>query len=785
MKFSSIALLSACVAAPHATAFVPSSIRSAALARRSAAAPAFMRRRISALSMSTEVPVDVVATAEAPAGETYEFQAEVSRVMDIIINSLYSDKDVFLRELASNAADACDKRRFLSLTDDSASGAPEIKVKADKEAGTLTIEDSGVGMTKDELINNLGKIAQSGTKKFAEALGASAKGETNLIGQFGVGFYSSYLVADKVTVVTRAVGPDAVQYRWESEAGSSYTVAEDTTSEPIEGSGTRLILKLKEDSLEYLEAGKLTDLLQRYSSFIEFPISVFKSTTEYVQVPDEDAEVVEGEEPKTKTVPETKTSYVPIKSAKPLWLRPPRDCEDGDYSEFYKSTFKAFDEPVARSHFSIEGTVEAKALLFIPTTLPFDLSRDMFDENAKNMKLYVKRVFINDSFEGLIPRWLKFVRGVVDSDDLPLNVGREILQQTRALTIINKRLVKKSMDMVRDIEADEDKSKYVMFWNNFGKYLKVGIVEDDRAKDDIAPLCRWFSETSGDEYISFDDYVGAMPEQQKKIYYVTGSTKQQCRMSPALEKLKKKGFDVLLMIDPLDEVVVQNLEKYKDYDLVDVAKEGLDLDEGDDDKKAAMEAKNEEYAELLDFFKVGLGDRIERAVCTDLLTESPAALVQGAYGLSPTMQRYMKAQSVAMGESEMPGMNQAVLEVDVDHPIVRKIDEMRRGGEVGAATEFAELMFDVAALAGGYDIPDAGDFAQRVLSMMTKEAGGGVQDVVMAEPAVEESEDPVDIEKLIGAVTGQGTSSFTVEEDSAPSAEVEVIKTSSSYLDSL
>jgi len=727
-----------------------------------------MRRNKFPLYMS-ETPVET-APVETPAGETYEFKAEVSRVMDIIINSLYSDKDVFLRELASNAADACDKRRFLALTDDDAMGEPEIKIRADPDAGTLTIEDSGVGMTKDELINNLGRIAQSGTKKFAEALGAGAKGDVNLIGQFGVGFYSSYLVADKVTVITKAVGDDTTQYRWESEAGSSYTVAEDD-SDPIEGSGTRLILKLKEDSLEYLEAGKLTTLLERFSSFIEFPISVFKSTTEYVQEPDPEAEVAEGEEPKTKTVPKTTTSFVPIKSAKPLWLRPPRDCEDSDYSEFYKSTFKAFDEPSARSHFSIEGTVEAKALLFIPTTLPFDLSRDMFDENAKNMKLYVKRVFINDSFEGLIPRWLKFVRGVVDSDDLPLNVGREILQQTRALTIINKRLVRKSMDMIRDIEGDEDKSKYVEFWNNFGKYLKVGIVEDDRAKDDIAPLCRWFSETSGDEYISFDDYVTAMPEEQKNIYYATGATKQQAKMSPALEKLKKKGFDVLLMTDPLDEVVVQNLEKYKDFDLVDVSKEGLDLDEGDDDKKAAMEAKNEENAELLNFFKGALGERIERAVCTDLLTDSPAALVQGAYGLSPTMQRYMKAQAVAMGESEMSGMNQAVLEVDVEHPIVKKVDSMRRGGKVESATEFAELMYDVAALAGGYDIPDAGDFAQRVLSMMTKEAEGGVQDAeVAAEEPVDDGE-PVDIEKLVGAVTGNKE-----DGDSSPATEVEVIE---------
>lgn len=676
-----------------------------------------------------------MSTETKPDEETFEFQAEVSRVMDIIINSLYSDKDVFLRELASNAADACDKKRFLSLTDENAASSNlEIRIRPDKENKTLTIEDFGVGMTKDELINNLGRIAQSGTKKFAEAIGdAASGGDVNLIGQFGVGFYSSYLVADRVTVVTRAVAPGSKQYRWESSAGSSFTIAEDET-DPIEGSGTRLILHLKEDCLKYLEAPTLTDLLERYSSFIEFPISVFKTTTEYKQVPDEEADVKDGEEPKMKTVPETTTKFEQIKAAKPVWLRPPKDVTEEEYKDFYQSTFRAFDEPSQRSHFSIEGTVEAKALLFIPSTLPFDLSRDMFDENAKNMKLYVKRVFINDTFEGIIPRWLKFVRGVVDSDDLPLNVGREILQQSRALNIINKRLVRKSMDMIRDIEADEDKSKYVEFWNNFGKYLKVGIVEDEDNMKDIAPLCRWFSANSAEEYISFDDYIAAMPEDQKKIYYVTGSTKEQARMSPALEKLKKRGYDVLFMTDPLDEVVVQNLQKFKDLDLVDVSKEGLELEDGDDDKKKELEDLNEEYSELLDFLSDTLGDRIEKAVVTTDLSESPAALVQGAYGLSPTMQRYMKAQAVAMGESSMPGMNQAILEINPSNTIVQQVDILRRSGDDnGEAAAFAELMYDVAALTGGYDIQDSGAFAKRVLAMMTREAetSSGITDAVV------------------------------------------------------
>jgi molecular chaperone HtpG len=397
------------------TAFVPSSfgVYSNAAARGVAKArPLFM---------SSEAP-----TAEAPStkGETYEFQAEVGRVMDIIINSLYSDRDVFLRELVSNAADACDKKRFLSITADESSASdevPQIKIKALPEENVLVIEDSGVGMTKDELVNNLGKIAQSGTKAFLEALGKGTA-DVNLIGQFGVGFYSAYLVADKVEVVTKSMQPNSPQLKWTSNAGSSYTIVEDDSGDEIEGSGTRLILHLKDDAADYLESSKIDDLLKRYSEFIEFPINVWKETTEYKQVPDVEAnkDLAEGEEPKMKTVPETKEGYELVNKHKPVWLRSPKDVTDEEYADFYKGAFRAYDEPMKHSHFVLEGQVECKSILYIPGMLPFELSKDMFDENARNIRLYVKRVFINDKFEELMPRWLKFVRGVVDSDDLPL-----------------------------------------------------------------------------------------------------------------------------------------------------------------------------------------------------------------------------------------------------------------------------------------------------------------------------------------------------------------------------
>lgn len=330
---------------------------------------------------------------------THRFQADVGRVMDIIINSLYSNRDVFLRELVSNAADACDKKRFLSITGDDSDGTnlakPTIRIRSNKENMTVTIEDSGVGMTKSELQNNLGKIAQSGTKKFLEALGENGGGDVNLIGQFGVGFYSAYLVADKVEVVTRSMQPNSVQLRWTSDASSKYTIAEDDDSDdPIEGSGTRLILHLKDDALEYLEPSKLEDLLQHYSEFVEFPISVWKEKTEYKRVPDEEAneDLPEGEEPKMKTVPETTEGYEQMNTNKPIWLRSPSDVTEEEYKDFYQSAFRAsYDEPLAHTHFSLEGQIECKSILYIPGMLPFELSRDMFDDDSRNNSLYVKR----------------------------------------------------------------------------------------------------------------------------------------------------------------------------------------------------------------------------------------------------------------------------------------------------------------------------------------------------------------------------------------------------------
>lgn len=554
----------------------------------------------------------------------------------------------------------------------------------------------------------------------------------------GVGFYSAYLVAEKVEVITKSMQAGSPQLRWESDSGSSFTISDASDAENIDGSGTRLILHMKDDAMQYLEASKLEELLQRYSEFIEFPISLYKESTEYEQVPDEEAnkDLAEGEEEKMKTVPVTKADYVEMNTQKPIWLRPPKEVEEDEYKEFYKSAFRAsYDEPQKWTHFRLEGQVECKALLYIPGILPFELSRDMFDENARNVRLYVKRVFINDKFEDIMPRWLKFVRGVVDSDDLPLNVSREILQKSKVLSIINKRLVRKSLDMFNELAEDEDSSKYIMFWNNFGKYIKVGVIEDNVNKKELLPLLRFFSSKSGEEYTSFDQYIEGMPEGQKSIYYVTGEGKKNAMIQPVVEKLTSRGYEVLLMTEPLDEITIEAVQEYKDLKVVDATKEGIDLEDGDEDKKKEKQELNEKYADILEFLEVELDGKVQKVTVSTLLTDSPAALVQGAYGVSPTMQRYMRAQSVASGsDGNLGAMNQAILEINPKHPIVQDLERMIKTDKDNAETKnFAMLMYDVASMTSGYEVSDAGDFAKRVMSLMTTKAKQGVDNEEVSE----------------------------------------------------
>ncbi|KAJ6773532.1 HEAT SHOCK PROTEIN 90 FAMILY MEMBER [Salix purpurea] len=575
--------------------------------------------------------------------EKFEFQAEVSRLMDIIINSLYSNKDIFLRELISNASDALDKIRFLSLTDKEVLGEGDnakldIQIKLDKEKKILSIRDRGIGMTKEDLIKNLGTIAKSGTSAFVEKMQTS--GDLNLIGQFGVGFYSVYLVADYVEVISKH--NEDKQYVWESKADGAFAISEDTWNEPL-GRGTEIRLHLREEAGEYLEESKLKDLVKKYSEFINFPIYLWASKEVDVEVPadedessdeaaessssddgesekseDEDAE----DKPKTKTIKETTYEWELLNDVKAIWLRNPKEVTEEEYTKFYHSLAKDFgdEKPLAWSHFTAEGDVEFKAVLFVPPKAPHDLYESYYNANKANLRLYVRRVFISDEFDELLPKYLNFLMGLVDSDTLPLNVSREMLQQHSSLKTIKKKLIRKALDMIRKI-ADEDpdeandkdkkdvenssddekKGQYAKFWNEFGKSIKLGIIEDSVNRNRLAKLLRFETTKSDGKLTSLDQYISRMKSGQKDIFYITGPNKEQLEKSPFLERLKKKGYEVIYFTDPVDEYLMQYLMDYGDQKFQNVSKEGLKM--GKDSK--AKELK-ESFKDLTKWWKSAL-----------------------------------------------------------------------------------------------------------------------------------------------------------------------------------
>ena len=624
--------------------------------------------------------------------ETLAFQAEVSQVLHLVIRSLYSNKEIFLRELISNASDAAEKLRFEALTDEALfEEDPELKIRVtvDKEAGTITVSDNGIGMNRQEVTETIGSIASSGTRKFVQSLSGDQAKDSELIGQFGVGFYSAFIVADKVTLLTRRAGlSEEHGVRWESGGEGSYSI--ENVDKP--GRGTDVILHLREDEKEFLESYRLRSIIGKFSDHITIPVEMEQEFY--------------GKEEEKPSEPE----FERVNKGTALWMRAKSEITDEDYNEFYKHVSHDFEDPLAYVHNRVEGTNEYTALLYIPSRAPFDL----WDRDQKHgVKLFVRRVFIMDEADKLMPRYLRFIKGVVDSDDLPLNVSREILQHNRKIDTIRQANVKRILGELERL-AKNDGEKYQTFWDQFGKVMKEGPAEDYANKDKIAGLLRFASthHEGNEQTVSLTDYIGRMQEKQEKIYYITAENPTAARYSPHLEVFKKKGIEVLLLTDRVDEWLVSSLTEFEGKTLQSVAKGALDLgDLEDKQEKEAVEKQAEEHKDLLGKVKEVLGEKVKEVRVSHRLTDSPACLVVEDYDMSPHLVRVLKSVGQDTPTSK------PIMEINMQHPLLQRLEAE---GEKERFDDLTKVLFDQAQLAEGGQLEDPAAFVRRLNSLMLK-----------------------------------------------------------------
>jgi len=714
---------------------------------------------------------DVITNSQ----EKFEFQAEVNRLMDIIINSLYKKKEIFLRELISNASDALDKLRFLSVSaaTDLLGTTRELKIDISfsEEHKTLTIRDTGIGMTKAELVANLGTVAKSGTTNFVESLADGQ--DVNLIGQFGVGFYSVYLIADKVRVVSK--NNEDEQWIWESTADSSFTISKDPRGNTL-GRGTEITMFLKEDAHEFMKQERLEELITKYSEFITFPINLYKKTSEVVDkedeseednsdeeesaTPEEEVEVTEDEasgDAGSTTEKVDVWDWHRINSNVALWARDSEEITDEEYKSFYRSLSKDTGDARTWIHFKAEGEVEFKSVLFVPEEAG-DIYNNYNDKKA-GIRLYVRKVLIQEDFDELLPKYLNFIKGVVDSDDLPLNVSRETLQQHKVLKVMAKKLVRKVLEMLRKLANEEEEEKegelspYLKFWEAFGKSIKMGVIEDSGNKSKLAALLRYKSSKSETKYRSLSQYIEDMPAWQTEIYFLAGESFEAVKKSPFLEVARKKGVEVLYLTDPLDEYTMQHLGEFDGKKLQSLSKEGLKFsDEDEDILKQRAKVYKESFKPLTKYLKDLYGAKVGKVTIGQRVETAPAIIVTGAYGNTANMERIMRAQTFA-DQGAVKGLTASrTLELNPRHPIVVQLNNaVSANAEDPATKDLAWLMYDTALLQSGFLQDDVESFSERMYRTIAKTLNVDSMELVdEIEVEQEEEEEVADLDADAG-----------------------------------